>query len=198
MATSHITKNHRRRKALVGLTPDDIVKQMAKEASNGPKMRKLQRDSKRQKGKVLSDSRKGSATEARGGGVFATPSGDDAERPHDGQPASVPNAPGNSSSDSGTQLSRVLKRMLGEAPPSVLLSVDGIGRVGTNAEALGAIIQREAFAGKQWAVEMWRDQTEGKPVRAAQVNNTDQEVEDQLDRVSTAALNRLTQKDESK
>jgi hypothetical protein len=79
--------------------------------------------------------------------------------------------------------------MLGEKPPAELLDVDGVGRAATNAEMLGAVVMREAHAGKQWAIELIRDQTEGKPVRAAQVNNSDGEVEDMLDRVSQARLN---------
>lgn len=81
--------------------------------------------------------------------------------------------------------------MLGEAPPAALAAADGVGRAANNAELLAAIIMREAHGGRQWAVEMIRDQTEGKPIRAAQVNNSEQEIEDQLDRVSADALNRL-------
>lgn len=84
--------------------------------------------------------------------------------------------------------------MLGEAPPAALMDDPAIGRAATNAELIGAVVMREAHAGKQWAIEMVRDQTEGKPVRAAQVNNSEGEIEDQLDRVSAAALNRLAKK----
>ena len=80
-------------------------------------------------------------------------------------------------------------------PPAALLNVPGLGRNATNAEMLAAIIMREALDGRPWAVEMVRDQTEGKPTRAAQVDNREPEIEDALDRASTAALNRLA-KDE--
>jgi hypothetical protein len=71
------------------------------------------------------------------------------------------------------------------------MDLDGIGRIATNAEALAAIIWREALAGRQWAVEMVRDQTEGKPVRAAQINSGESEIEEMLDAVGKTRLNKL-------
>lgn len=82
--------------------------------------------------------------------------------------------------------------MLGERVPLELMQAEGISEVASNAEMLAAVVMREAVKGKQWAVEMVRDQTEGKPVRAAQVNNGEGEVEDMLDRVSTNKLNQFT------
>lgn len=85
----------------------------------------------------------------------------------------------------------MLKRMLGDAPPSELLAVGGITQVGSNAEALAAVVMRLALEGKQWAVEMVRDQSEGKPQRGVQVDDTGPKVESFLDRISTARLNDL-------
>lgn len=81
--------------------------------------------------------------------------------------------------------------MLGEVPPPELLNTEDVGRVATNAEALAAVILAAALKEKQWAVEMVRDQTEGKPVRAAQIDNSDHETEVMLDRVSQAQLNQI-------
>lgn len=187
--TSHVTKTHKRRKPLEGLTPDAIIQEMKKAASVKRKInvRTMRGSPDRSDDKVLSETREGGTDPHGKGGIFGT-------APRAGDQGPAVSDPQRTSDLPATQLSRVLKRMLGETPPPALLEVDGVGRVATNAEALAAVIQREAFAGRQWAVEMWRDQTEGKPVRAAQLNNNEQEVEDQLDRVSTAALNRLAEK----
>jgi predicted HAD superfamily phosphohydrolase len=84
--------------------------------------------------------------------------------------------------------------MLGEVPPRELMDLEGVAHAGTNAEALAAVVMAEALKGKQWAIECVRDQTEGKPVRAAQVNNSGEEVEEMLDRVSAMRLNTLAGK----
>lgn len=186
--TSHTTKTHKRRKPIPGLTPDALVKQMQQEAASAPQrkeVRELRRSPVRPDREVLSDSREGVLDKAGSSGIFGTVGGD--------QPASVPDT-GGATQSPNSQLSRILKRMLGEAPPAALMDDPAIGRAATNAELIGAVVMREAHAGKQWAIEMVRDQTEGKPVRAAQVNNSEGEIEDQLDRVSAAALNRLAKK----
>jgi hypothetical protein len=175
-----------------GLTPQRLVNDMV-EVARGKKVRKVRDSAAEQKKSVLSEVCSG-GTEASGGGrLFKPADGDNAERNRSATEAEVSDGAGTSDSFTA-HLSRVLKRMLGEMPPQALLNTSDIKTVTTNAEALAAVIQREAFAGKQWACEFWRDMTEGKPVRAAQVNNTDAEVEAELDRVSLAALNRLAEK----
>lgn len=177
-------KKHPRRKPIPGLTPDEVVRQMT-EAASGKTVRKV-REASPEKGPVLSSSREGGAGESGKGRVLAAPSGGDDQRSNEGGEKAV--------SDPGreTQLSRILKKMLGQRPPAELMDIEGVGEAATNAEMLAAVIVREALAGKQWAVEMVRDQTEGKPVRAAQMNNNESEIEDMLDRVSTNKLNQFT------
>lgn len=181
--TSHTTRNHKRRQPIPGLTPADVVQAMAEEA-RGNSVRKVRRQAAKQVPAVLSPAREGDAAKAGSERVSPAAPGDDAKRP--GQPVES-----EVSDTAGTQLTKVLRRLLGQTPPRELMDVEGVGQVATNAEALGAVILREALAGRQWAVEMMRDQTEGKPVRAAQVNNADNETEKMLDRVGQAQLNAL-------
>ena len=174
-----------------GLTPESIVRQ-TKEAANGKRVRGVRSRNKEER-QVLPEARETGTDPAGAGGIFGTPQGSGSPSPE------VPDATGNPGGEAAfkSQLSRILKRMLGELPPPAMLKDLGLTNA-TNAEVLAAVIQREAFAGKQWAIEIWRDQTEGKPVRAAQLNNSEQEIESNLDRVSVAALNRLTEPTEQK
>lgn len=185
--TSHITKsNHPKRRPIPGLTPDDLIKKMQEAASvprKGKALRKVRDTVGGQDGKVLPDAREGGSNPDGRVGIFGT-------APGSGDQVATVSDAARTSESTGSQLTRVLKRILGEQPPAALLEHANM-RAATNAEMLAAIIMREALGGRQWAVEMVRDQTEGKPVRAAQLNNNDAEIEDQLDRVSTAALNRL-------
>lgn len=180
--TSHTTHNHKRRKPIPGLTPAALIEEM-KKVANGKSVRNV-RSSHREEEPVLPGTREEGTGEARRTRIFGESEGTG------GGGAAVSDASASESSLK-TQLSRVLKRMLTE----IATSEDGDGGVVTNAERLAAVVQREAFAGKQWACEFIRDMAEGKPVRAAQLNNTDVEIESQLDRVSIAALNRLTKKE---
>jgi len=185
-------KRHPRRKDIPGLTPADVVAQMT-EVARGGRVRKVRGADKKPKDAVLSAVRQEGPDPAGEGGIPAAPDGNDAGRSAADKRQAVPDAAG-----VVTALSRILKRMLTEPAPAALMEIEGIGKVATNGEALAAVIQREALAGKQWAVELWRDQTEGKPVRGVQVNNTDEEVEDHLDQVSVAALNRIANKGNGK
>jgi hypothetical protein len=183
-----------RPKVDLGLTPAKIIAKMT-EAADGNKVRALRRKAAQQAKQVLPEARTASVGGPGIGGIFKSPPGDDAERPGSGKQEAVSDVEGNPNGENfKTQLSRVLKRMLGEAPPPALIREAELVGVTTNAEFLAAVIQREAFTGKQWACEYWRDMAEGKPVRAAQQNNSDQEVEESLDRLSLAALNRLAEK----
>lgn len=189
--SSHISSNrHPRRKAIPGLTPPEILAQMQKEAKHGKPLRKVRSKAPVEKGSVLPDSRDASPSPPRNGGVFAAPSGDDSQRGSGHLHKAVSDSE-RTSTGRGSQLSAVLKRMLGDAPPSELLAVGGITQVGSNAEALAAVVMRLALEGKQWAVEMVRDQSEGKPQRGVQVDDTGPKVESFLDRISTARLNDL-------
>ena len=173
-------------KKIPGLTPDSIVREM-KEAANGKRVRSLRSRDKEER-PVLPEARETAPDSPGAGGIFGATEGTGSGRPP------VPDAAGDSGSEATfrAQLSRVLKRMLGESPPPALMRDLGL-TTATNAELLAAVVQREAFAGKQWACEFWRDMAEGKPVRAAQQNNSEMEIEANLDRISMASLNKLTE-----
>lgn len=183
--TSHTTKTKLGRKPIVGLTPDILIKQMKEAAGATRKNVRTLRKSDSTEPAVLSDSRKSGAGSSGEGGIFGAIEGAGDREP------SISDAPGITGDTFRSQLSKVLKNMLGQAPPQSLVALEGLGRVATNAEALAAVIQKQALEGKQWACEFWRDMAEGKPVRAAQQNNSEVEIEDNLDRVSLANLNRL-------
>jgi len=170
-----------------GLTPNSIIRQM-QEAANGKSVRSVRGRDKKD-GPVLSETREAATDQAGAGGIFGSPEGSGSGSPP------VPDASGDTGGEASfrTQLSRVLKRLLGESPPPAMLQDLGLTSA-TNAELLAAVIQREAFAGKQWACEMWRDMTEGKPVRAAQMNNSEMEIEANLDRLTKDKLNSYTEK----
>lgn len=183
--TSHTTKKHKRRQPIPGLTPDSLISTMRRAAKGAKAVRKVRRRSRRPHESFLPTTCETASSAVGETGLSGPGAGTQAEPLPD--IARI--------GENGTQLSRVLRRMLGEMPPAALLNVPGLGRNATNAEMLAAIIMREALDGRPWAVEMVRDQTEGKPTRAAQVDNREPEIEDALDRASTAALNRLA-KDE--
>lgn len=181
-------KKHPHRRPLLGLTPASVVAEMARSAHG--KLRGVRGETPVEERAVLPASRESGAGEAGAVRIPGADSGGEA----------VSDASRSSGGDAfSAQLSRVLKRLLGERAPAI----DGIrqsalGGWPTNAEALAAVIQGAALEGKQWACEFWRDMAEGKPVRAAQQDNSELEVENQLDRVSLAALNRLSEKKDSK
>lgn len=179
-------RNHPRRKPILGLTPEEVIKQMTEDA-RGEKVRKV-RKTRDEEGPVLSEAQSGRSEGSRESRVPTAAPGNDDQRADADREGEVPDARGDKNQ---TQLGRVLKRMLGETPPTGLLDIEGIGKLSNNAEALAAVIMKAALEGKPWAVEMVRDQTEGKPVRAAQVNNSDGEVESMLDRISTSKLNQI-------
>ena len=183
---SHTTKKkHPRREALVGLTPEDVIKSMTEDASHGRRVQKVRSEDKLEKGPVLQAVRTQDSETAGKGGLPGAVDHDDNQRPRSVVREKIPD------DSKSSQISRVLKRLLGEAPPELVeYGVSG-GSVPTNAEALAAVILKAALDGKQWAVELIRDGTEGKPIRAAQVNTSGAEVEEQLDRISTMRLNEL-------
>lgn len=188
MKTSHTSKsNYPRRKPIPGLTPPEVIEKMAREAKRGNKVRRVRDSVEGAKVPVLPEVWHEGSEHGVAGGKVGAPGNDDGQRAGDPELSAVSDNP--RKAETGSQLSRVLKRMLGETPPVELLDTAGIGTVGTNAEALAAVVMRAALAGKQWAVEMIRDQSEGKPVRAAQINTHDEDIEDMLDRASTARLN---------
>ena len=189
--TSHTSHSeHPRRKPIDGLTPADVIAQMTEEAAGGKKLRSVRRTAGKPERQVLPAARPAGAGETGAVRVPGADGGDDGQRADESVQPEVSDRGG----ETGTQLSRVLKRLLGETAPTELMGAVGLSRVATNAEAVAAVVMREALAGKQWAVEMVRDQTEGKPVRAAQINSNEAEIEDQLDRVSTAALNQIAKR----
>jgi hypothetical protein len=186
-----VPKRHPRRKPIEGLTPEAVISDMFKEAKRGRKVRKVQPDDGRSNGPVLPPARPQGVETPSEGGVSPAAEGDDSGRASDARKGSVSDVV---RQDPRTQLSSILKRMLGEQVPQELLDLSGIkttGDIATCGEALGAIIMRQALEGRQWAVEIIRDQTEGKPVRAAQVSKDDGEVEQMLDRVSMKRLDKL-------
>jgi hypothetical protein len=183
-------KKHPHRKPLLGLTPKSVIEEMTREA-NVKKLRNVRGESEVEEGTVLQEARSPGSGEAREGRLSPAAGSADAGRGGGGESPTVSDAAGGASSEAfSAQLSRVLKRLLGEKAPAI----EGVFGNVTNAEALAAVIQAAALSGKQWACEFWRDMAEGKPVRAAQQDNSEMEVEDQLDRVSLAALNRMAEK----
>jgi hypothetical protein len=191
--TGHTTNtNHPRRRDIPGLTPSDLIAAMEKEAKHGKPLRKMRDKISLKKRSVLPDPRPPASSTPRSGGVPSAAEGDDVVGGASTQREAVPHNQ-RSEAGPGSQLSKVLKRMLGERVPVELLSIQGVTQLMTNAEALASIVMAQALAGKQWAVEMIRDQSEGKPVRAAQENNhAASETETFLDRIGVARLNELT------
>lgn len=190
--TSHTTKtNHPRRKKILGLTPASVLEDMMKEAKHGRKVRSVRGKDIKQKRPLLLDSRPADAPKTGTQRVSSAPSGSDSLRDTGGVNEKVSHR----TRPAGSQLSDILKRMLGEAPPpALLMEIQGVEQAGTNAEVLGAVIMGQAIAGKQWAVELVRDQTEGKPQRAAQEGNAPKETEDFLDRVGKNHLNEIAKR----
>ncbi len=182
-------KNHPHRKPLVGLTPRSVIEDMAREANE--KLRNVRNRTSVEEGSVLQEARSPATGEAGERGVSPAIGGANSGRGSGGEPATVSDTAGSAGGEAfSAQLSRVLKRLLGEKAPAI----EGVFGNVTNAEALAAVIQKAALDGKQWACEFWRDMSEGKPVRGAQIDTSELEVESQLDRVSLAALNRMAEK----
>jgi hypothetical protein len=190
--TSHTTKkNHPRRKKILGLTPASVLEDMMKEAKHGRKVRSVRSKDGKQKGSLLLDPRPANTPEIGTRRVSPTLAGNYSLGHTGGVNEKVPHRP----RETGSQLSVILKRMLGESPPPALLTeIQGVEEAGTNAEVLAAVIMSQAIAGKQWAVELVRDQTEGKPQRAAQEGNAPKETEDFLDRVGKNHLNEIAKR----
>lgn len=185
--SSHISSHrHARRKPILGLTPAGIIEQMAKEAKDGKKVRSVRGSDAKSKRSLLPVSRKATPPAIGGQRVPSAASGSDPVRAVSSVNEAVPDS---LRPKAGSQLSVILKRMLGENAPPALLGLEGVEKIVTNAELLAAVVMGQAVAGKQWAVEMVRDQTEGKPQRAAQEGNAQNETEGFLDRVGQSRLN---------
>ena len=96
-----------------------------------------------------------------------------------------------------TKLSKWLRELLGKNAPiefqdqAELLS----GEPGkTNAEIIAEAVVAAAREGKQWAIELVHDRTEGKPVQAIKPDDGDRSVEERINDVTVQHLNDLAAK----
>lgn len=96
-----------------------------------------------------------------------------------------------------TKLSKWLRELLGRNAPidfqdqAELLA----GEPGkTNAEVIAEAVVAAAREGKQWAIELVHDRTEGKPVQAVKADEGDRSVEERINDVTVQHLNDLAAK----
>lgn len=93
-----------------------------------------------------------------------------------------------------TKLSKWLRELLGRNAPiefqdQVELLAGEPGK--TNAEIIAEAVVAAAREGKQWAIELVHDRTEGKPVQALKPDEGDQSVEERINDVTVQHLNDL-------
>lgn len=92
------------------------------------------------------------------------------------------------------KLSRVLKARAGEEAPSAFQDYEAMGEGGgklTWNDVIAQQILKAAAEGKQWAIEMYRDQTEGKPAQAKPDEGGDRSADERLESNLAHHLNRL-------
>jgi hypothetical protein len=91
-----------------------------------------------------------------------------------------------------TKLSKWLKEILGKNAPIEFQIEDDLlsGHPGrTNAEVIADAVIAEARKGKQWAIEVVYDRTEGKPVQAIKQDDGDRTFEERITDVTVKHLN---------
>jgi hypothetical protein len=92
------------------------------------------------------------------------------------------------------KLSRILKELSHLEAPGDLQDATALGMGGrklTWNELIAAQILSAAAAGKQWAIELFRDQTEGKPAQAKSDDAGDRSADERLEDNLRHHLNRL-------
>jgi hypothetical protein len=95
------------------------------------------------------------------------------------------------------KLSKWLRELLGRnAPIEFQIEADLLtGDPGkTNAEIIAEKVVEAAREGKQWAIELIHDRTEGKPVQAVKQDEGDRSVEERIEDVTVQHLNDLARK----
>lgn len=96
-----------------------------------------------------------------------------------------------------TKLSKWLKELLGRNAPEVFQDIQELaeGYPGkTNAEVIAEKVIEAARDGKQWAIELVHDRTEGKPVQAVKPDEGDRTTEERIEDVTVHHLNDLARK----
>lgn len=96
-----------------------------------------------------------------------------------------------------TKLSLWLKQILGKAAPIEFQIINDLaegdpGR--TNAEVVAEKVVEAAREGKQWAIELCYDRTEGKPAQSAKADVDDTRVEERINDVTKQHLTILAEK----
>ena len=93
-----------------------------------------------------------------------------------------------------TKLSKWLRELLGRNAPIEFQDQAELlaGEPGkTNAEIIAEAVVAAAREGKQWAIELVHDRTEGKPVQAVKADEGDRSVEERITDVTVQHLNDL-------
>ncbi len=93
-----------------------------------------------------------------------------------------------------TKLSKWLRELLGRNAPIEFQDQAELlaGEPGkTNAEIIAEAVVAAAREGKQWAIELVHDRTEGKPVQAIKPDEGDRSVEERINDVTVQHLNDL-------
>lgn len=93
-----------------------------------------------------------------------------------------------------TKLSKWLRELLGRNAPIEFQEQAELlaGEPGkTNAEVIAEAVLAAAREGKQWAIELVHDRTEGKPVQAIKPDEGDRSVEERINDVTVQHLNDL-------
>lgn len=90
------------------------------------------------------------------------------------------------------RISRRLRELLSQEAPPEFQETSGLaGGLLTNGDLIANEVIKAALMGKEWAILMIRDGTEGKPGQATKDDTTDRTTEEALDDVTRKRLNDL-------